>query len=92
MNQKCRYCANAYAIDVGLIYCEPKDKTMRECAAKRINKCADFEFNPINVLGEKDYQEPKTKAKAKSEYEQLEMLGKEKSNEDTRKEDCTAMV
>lgn len=61
MNQKCRYCANCIIGDVA--YCEVKNKTMSGATAKRINKCAGFEFNPIDAFGVKDYQEPKTKAK-----------------------------
>ena len=60
MKQKCRYCANCIVGDVA--YCELKDKTMSDTAAKRINKCAEFEFNPIDAFGEKDYQEPRAKA------------------------------
>lgn len=61
MKQKCRYCANCIVGDVA--YCEIKDKTMSDTAAKRVNKCAEFEFNPMDAFGEKDYQKPKTKAK-----------------------------
>lgn len=61
MNQKCRYCANCIVGDVA--YCDLKHKTMSDAAAKRINKCAEFEFNQMDAFGEKDYQEPRAKAK-----------------------------
>lgn len=61
MKQKCRYCANCIVGDV--MYCDLKDKTMSDAAAKRINKCAGVEFNSIDAFGVKDYQEPKAKAK-----------------------------
>lgn len=60
MNQKCRYCANCIVGDV--VYCDSKHKTMSDSAAKRINKCADFEFNSMDAFGVKDYQEPRAKA------------------------------
>lgn len=61
MKQKCRYCANCIVGDVA--YCESKDKTMSDTAAKRTNKCAEFEFNSMDAFGEKDYQEPRAKAR-----------------------------
>jgi len=72
MNQKCRYCANCIVGDA--VYCEAKRRTMSEQSAKRANKCKSFEFNRMDAFGDVDYQEPKTKVKAKTEYEQLEML------------------
>ena len=61
MKQKCRYCANCIVGDVA--YCELKNKVMSDASVKRLNKCAEFEFNPMDAFGEKDYQESKGKAK-----------------------------
>lgn len=69
MKQKCRYCTNCIVGDVA--YCESKGKTMKDAAAKRLNKCAEFEFNPMDAFGEKDYQEPKQKQKQPIECEQI---------------------
>lgn len=65
MNQKCRYCANCIIGDVA--YCEVKNKTMSGATAKRINKCAEFKFNPMDAYGVKDYQESKGKARDSKE-------------------------
>ena len=61
MKHKCRYCTNCIVGDA--VYCELKDKTMSDTAAKRTNKCAEFEFNPMDAFCEKDYQEPRAIAK-----------------------------
>ena len=61
MNQKCRYCA--YCIVGNVAYCELKNKVMSDASAKRLNKCAEFEFNPMDAYGVKDYQEPRAIAK-----------------------------
>ena len=73
MKQKCRYCANCIVGDVA--YCELKDKTMSDTAAKRTNKCAGFEFNPMDAFGEKDYQEPKKEAKDSIDQIGLDLNG-----------------
>lgn len=71
MNQKCRYCANCIIGDVA--YCEVKYKTMSDAAAKRINKCAEFKFNPMDAYGVKDYQESKGKARNSTESIQTKL-------------------
>lgn len=71
MNQKCRYCANCIIGDVA--YCEVKNKTMSDAAAKRINKCAEFKFNPMDAYGVKDYQESKGKARNSTESIQTKL-------------------
>lgn len=71
MNQKCRYCANCIIGDVA--YCEVKNKTMSGATAKRINKCCDFEFNPMDAYGVKDYQESKGKARDSKESIQTKL-------------------
>ena len=56
MKQYCRYCSNLVYGDWP--YCEKKEKTMSESAAKRANTCKDFDLNPIDAFGEneKGYQ------------------------------------
>lgn len=71
MKHKCRYCTNCIVGDVA--YCELKDKTMSDASAKRINKCAGFEFNPMDAFGEKDYTEPKPKQKQAANQKLLDV-------------------
>lgn len=49
MKQYCRYCANAVLIGDLEFYCEIKQKEYRESKGKRLNKCRDFEFNPLDL-------------------------------------------
>ena len=49
MKQYCRYCANCFYGD--FVYCWEHKKEMSESTAKAVNKCKDFIFNPIDVLG-----------------------------------------
>lgn len=73
VKSRCRYCANCIVSDMA--YCEIKDKTMSDASAKRINKCTEFEFNPMDAFGEKDYQEPKMKTKNSIDQIGLDLNG-----------------
>ncbi len=68
MKQYCRYCI--WCIDGDAIWCEKLIKIMSEAAAKRVNKCKDFEFNETDAFNpDHTYKERKEK-----EYKQLTLF------------------
>ena len=56
MIQYCRYCCHMVVGDAN--YCSKQERTMSDASAKSVNRCHDFEFNPIDAFGEneKGYQ------------------------------------
>lgn len=50
MTQYCRYCTNMVCGDAN--YCSVRKICFTDAKIKRTNKCKDFEFNPIDALGE----------------------------------------
>lgn len=52
MNQYCRYCNNMICGDAN--YCCVKKQTFSDEKLKVLNKCKDFEFNPIDALFENE--------------------------------------
>ena len=50
MTQYCRYCTYMVCGDAN--YCSVRQKTYSDDHIKRTNRCRDFEFNPIDALGE----------------------------------------
>lgn len=50
MKQYCRYCSHLVYGDV--CFCQKKNWVKTESSCKQRNKCKDFEFNPIDALGE----------------------------------------
>lgn len=63
MNQYCRYCNNLYTGNG--IYCAVKDKTMSEASTKRLNKCASFEFNPIDAYDLEHIYKPQNRRRTR---------------------------
>lgn len=61
MKQYCRYCC--YLHTGNGIWCDKREKELNESAAKSVNRCPDFAFNPMDAFfeNEKGYQprEPK---------------------------------
>lgn len=49
MKQYCRYCA--YCSFGDFVYCSKQKRVISESKAKNVNKCKDFKFNEIDVLG-----------------------------------------
>lgn len=56
MAQYCRYCSNMVCGDAN--YCTVKKECFTDQYIKSTNNCKDFDFNPIDALGEnvKGYQ------------------------------------
>ena len=50
MKQYCRYCAHLVYGDV--CFCDKKNWVKSYDSCKQRNRCKDFEFNPIDALGE----------------------------------------
>lgn len=50
MKQYCRYCA--YLVCGDVCFCEKKNWVKTHSSCKQRNKCNNFEFNPIDALGE----------------------------------------
>lgn len=70
MKQYCRYCTFCSYGDV--CYCDAKKKTMSEEAAKKLNNCEDFDFNPFDVFNpERQY---KSRKKAEAHTEQIKLF------------------
>ena len=62
MAQYCRYCTYMCCGDAN--FCSIRQKTYSDAYIKRPNKCRDFDFNPIDALGENpnEYKPKKPKA------------------------------
>lgn len=72
MKQYCRYCT--YLVTGNGIYCEAKNKTLSESAAKHTNKCKLFELNEIDAFFEtKGYKPRESKEATANGYEQITM-------------------
>jgi len=56
MKQYCKYCSNANQIEDTLMYCSIKRITKTKEQASKINKCANFEFNEINLFTDNIYK------------------------------------
>lgn len=57
MKQYCRYCANCVQVDDDICHCEHSTATFEGAKARRVNKCKNFVFNPIDVFDlERKYQ------------------------------------
>ncbi len=52
MKQYCRYCG--YMVAGNGNYCRKQERTMSDAAAKSVNRCHDFAFNPIDAFGENE--------------------------------------
>lgn len=52
MKQYCRYCC--YLVCGDAVYCTERQFTMSDAAAKSLNRCHDFTFNPIDAFGENE--------------------------------------
>ena len=67
MNQYCRYCNHCHYGD--FCYCDVKKRTMSDKKAQRVNRCKDFEFNPLDVFcpydedGKPNYYKPQKHTK-----------------------------
>lgn len=62
MNQYCRYCTDLVVADIN--YCAIKKKRVSDAAAKTVNHCKDFVFNPIDAFDlEKRYRPRQKKEK-----------------------------
>lgn len=61
MKQYCRYCC--YLCTGNGIYCSKKKRTISESAAKSVNNCHSFAYNPEDAFFEKEkgYQPRKPK-------------------------------
>lgn len=61
MKQYCRYCC--YLVTGNGIYCEKRENTLSESAAKAANKCRDFSYNPQDAFmeNEKDISQDRPK-------------------------------
>lgn len=74
MNQYCRYCNNMVCGDAN--YCSVKKRCYSDEHIKRTNKCKDFEFNPMDALGENpDGYKPREKKQMN--YSQLTLFEEE---------------
>ena len=59
MKQYCRYCAHACCVEEDVMWCEITKSTSTKKQACRVNKCKDFEFNPIDVFNINKIYKPK---------------------------------
>lgn len=78
MNKYCRYCCHMVVGDAN--YCTEHNQTMSEAAAKAVNRCGDFVYNPIDAFGTnlKGYQPREHKEPKKTQCDgQMSLFGKE---------------
>ena len=52
MAQYCRYCAWAYGVEDGVLWCEKRDQTFTAKQAKHTNTCEQYALNAIDALRE----------------------------------------
>ncbi len=78
MKQYCRYCGACHGIDVGLYYCNEKEKVMSESETKRVNHCKDYGYTTCgDVITGKQYQPKKTHKKHSEQLSQYEQMSLE---------------
>lgn len=70
MKQYCRYCAKCVQVDEDICHCEHLTATFEGAKARRVNKCKDFVFNPIDVF------DLERKYKPRGEYQPREKKSK----------------
>ena len=61
MKQYCRYCSHANCVEEDVMWCEITKSTSTKKQACRVNKCKDFEFNPMDVFNLNKIYKPKEK-------------------------------